>query len=46
MHDSLRVDTHVGFLEGTDALSAPMTERKEREGIARELLEERIVVTP
>lgn len=44
MHDALRVHADVGVLERRNPLSAPPTVRKQREGIARELLEDRIVV--
>lgn len=46
MDDTLRVDADVGLLEGADPLSAPMAERKQRKRVARELLEDRIVVSP
>ncbi len=44
MHHSLHVDSHVGILEALDALTAAVTVRKERERIACDLLENRVVV--
>jgi len=45
VHDALHVDPHVRILEMLDLSSAPVTVREEREGVARNLLEDRIVVT-
>ena len=44
MHHALNVDTHVGILEALDALATAMTMRKERECVARNLVEQGIVV--
>ena len=44
MYHPLHVDPHVGVLESLDFLPAAMTVREERECIAGDLLEDRIVV--
>jgi hypothetical protein len=44
MYHPLHVDPHVGVLESLDLLPAAMTVREERECIAGDLLEDRIVV--
>jgi hypothetical protein len=44
MHHPLHVDPHVRILETLDPSSAPVTVREEREGVARNLLEDRVVV--
>ena len=46
MNHALAVHADVGVLEGGDPLAAPATDGKQREGIARELLEDRVVVSP
>lgn len=44
MHDALNVHPNIRVLELLDALSAPVAMGKERERIARDLIENRIVV--
>lgn len=44
MHHSLHMDPHIRILEALDLSSAPVTIREEREGVARNLLEDRVVV--
>ena len=44
MHDTLHVHPYIGILEPDDLLAAPMAVRKQGEGIARELVQNRIVV--
>ena len=44
MHHPLDMNPHVGILEPLDWLPAPMTVRKEREGVSRDLVENRVVV--
>ncbi len=46
MHHALAMDADVRLLEGGDPLSAPPTDGKQREGVARKLLEDWIVVSP
>jgi len=44
MHHTLHVDADVGVLETLDPLAAPVAIREKREGVARDLLEDRVVV--
>jgi hypothetical protein len=44
MDDPLHVDSQVSILELGDLGAAPETLRKEREGVARDLLQDRVVV--
>ena len=44
MHDALRVHSNVGILEPRDDLTAAMAVGEHREGLARELLQLRVVV--
>jgi hypothetical protein len=46
MNHPLAVHADVGVLEGGNPLSASATYRKQRERIARELVEDRVVVSP
>jgi hypothetical protein len=45
MNDSLDVNPDVGVLEACDALAAAMAMRKERERVARDLIEDGVVVS-
>ena len=44
MHCAVQVDPNVCVFEASDLLPAPMTMREEREGVAGDLLEDRIIV--
>ena len=44
MYDALHMDPNVRVLEPQDLLTAPVAVRKEGEGVARELVQKRIVV--
>ena len=44
MHHAVRVDPYVCVLEASDLLPTPMALREEREGVAGDLLEDRIIV--
>jgi len=44
MHHALHVNPHVGILEPLDLLPATVTVREERERVARDLVEDRVVV--
>jgi hypothetical protein len=45
MNDSLKVNPDVGVLEARDALAAAMAMRKERERVARDLIQDGVVVS-
>jgi len=45
MHHSLHMDADVGVLEALDSPAAAVAIREQREGVARDLLEDRVVVT-
>ena len=45
MNDALDVHTDVCVLDALDAPSAAVAMRKEREGVARDLIEDRVAVT-
>ena len=45
MNDALDMHTDVGVLDALDEPSAAVAVRKEREGVARDLIEDRVAVT-